>query len=215
MKKNIIFLLLGLAIMSGYKLNAQSKRILLLDEYTDGIVLMKNKSKISSKLNYDTANKKMMYMQNNQEMILVNPNQVDTVYIEDRKFIPVQLFFLEVIDAKNGTVLINWSLKQKYKGNKGAYGQITQNKVETINTSHWTNDEYKEQSTSVWERENSNEYWFNINDKAIKCKSTKDIIKQFPNHKEDINSFIKENKINFKNASDAIKLVDYCLKLNN
>ena len=188
---------------------------MLFDDYESGIVLMNNKSKISSKLNYDTANKKMMYMQDNQEMILVNTNQIDTVFIGERKFIPVQLFFLEVVETQHGNVLIDWSLKEKYKGSKGAYGQTTQNKVETINTSYWTNGEYKDQLSSVFERKSSNEYWFYINDKPIKCKSEKDLMKRFPNQKEKISTFIKENKINFKNTADAVKLVDYCLQLNN
>lgn len=215
MKKKVVLLFFALSILFCSRSNAQTKRIMLFDDYEAGIVLMNNKSKIPSKLNYDTANKKMMYMQDNQEMILINANQVDTVFIAERKFIPIQLFFLEVVETQHGTVFINWSLKEKYKGNKGAYGQITQNKVETINTSFWTNGEYKNQPSSVLERENSNEYWFYINDKPIKCRNEKDLIKHFRNHKEEISIFIKKNKISFKNTPDAIKLVDYCLKLNN
>ncbi|HBF96166.1 MAG TPA: hypothetical protein DD786_08725 [Porphyromonadaceae bacterium] len=186
--------------------------MMLFDEYLNGIVLMKNKARTSAKLNYDTANKKMMYLQNNDEMILLNYNQVDTVYIADKKFIPLHTVYLEVVHTKNSEIFIDWVLKDKYRGNRGAYGQITQNKVETINTAHWTNNEYKIQTAEVFERENANAYWIYIDDKPVRCRNEKDLLKYFPNRKEEIKAFTKNEKLNFKNPADAIRIIGFCLQ---
>lgn len=185
---------------------------MLFDEYLNGIVLMKNKAKTSAKLNYDTANKKMMYLQDNDEMILLNYNQVDTVYIADKRFIPLHTMYLEVVHTKNNEIFIDWVLKDRYRGNRGAYGQITQNKVETINTAHWTNNEYKIQTAEVLERENSNAYWIYMDDKPVRCRNEKDLLKCFPNKKEEIKAFVKNEKLNFKNPADAIRIIDFCLQ---
>ena len=213
MKKNIILLFSTIIFLSfAGRTHAQKKRMMLFDKYSDAKVLMKNSATTSAKLNYDTANKNMMYLQGNQEMILTNNNQVDTIYISNRKFIPLHTIYLEVIELKNEPIFIDWLIKNKYRGNRGAYGQITQNKVETINTALWTNDAYKVQSAEVFELENANQYWFYLNDNVVKCKNEKDLLKLFPQKKEKIKAFIKEQKVNFKRVPEALKLIDFCLQ---
>ena len=211
--KIILLVLSSLTIGSCFQLECQTrKKALLFNEYTNGKVLLKNGSKISTQLNYDTSNKTMMYLQHGQEMILLNNNQVDTIYISNRKFVPYNKGYVEIVETKNNNIiLINWNLKQKYRGNKGAYGQVTQNKVETLNTSYWTHDEYQNQSTEIIDMVNTNEYWFRVGNEEKNCKNEKDLIKIFPENKNDILRYIKENKIEFNNPSDAIKLIDFCL----
>ncbi len=191
--------------------DGQTKRLLLFDEYADGKVVFKNRQKIFAQLNYDAANKNIMYLQNQEEMILVNNQQVDSVIIGDRRFVALYGVYLEVVSIDNGEVFIDWSIKEQYKGNRGAYGQVTQNKVETINPSYWTNNEYQNKNVEIFERENSNNYWFYLNEKPVKVKNLKDLIKNFPEKKDDISRYVKEHAIVFKNASDAIKLINYCL----
>ncbi len=215
MKKYLILFISVLSfLLLGSPVQAQKKRMMLFDQYGNGTILMKNGTKISVGLNYDTANKKMMYLQNDEEMILLNDNQVDTVYVSDKKFIWFNNIYLEAIELKEGDVFIDWSLKNAYQGNKGAYGQITQNKVETINTTYWTNDEYKIQKSEVIAQKNANEYWFFKNGKLVKCKDEKSLLKHFPDHKNEIKTFIKEKKIDFTAANDVLILLDYCLGIS-
>jgi hypothetical protein len=153
-----------------------------------------------------------MYLQNGQEMILLNNTQVDTIYISNRKFVPYNRGYVEIVKTKNNNIiLINWNLKQKYRGNKGAYGQVTQNKVETLNTFYWTHDEYQNQSTEIVDLVNTNEYWFRVENEEKKCKNVKDLIRIFPEYKNNVLQYIKKNKIEFNNPSDAITLIDFCL----
>jgi len=201
----IFFLLFSLSV------DAQKKRIMLFDDYNNGVVFMKNKQRVNSKLNYDTANKKIMYLQNGEEMILLNNAQIDSVKILDRIFIQLVGLYLEKIAVENGEIFIDWSNKNIYKGKKGAYGQVSQAKVETINTSHWTNNEYKNESVDVYETRNNNTYWFFENNIPVKCGGVKDLIKIFPQKSNDILDYVKINKIDFYKTSDAIKLIDFCL----
>ncbi|SEA23424.1 hypothetical protein SAMN05216365_12016 [Porphyromonadaceae bacterium NLAE-zl-C104] len=215
MKKYLILFISVLAFLSfSSPVQAQKKRMMLFNQYSNGTILMKNGTKISVGLNYDTANKKMMYLQNDEEMILLNDNQVDTVYVSGKKFIWLDNIYLEAIELQEGSVFIDWSLKNVYQGNKGAYGQITQNKVETINTAHWTNDEYKIQTAEVIAQKNANKYWFFKNGKLIKWKDEKSLLKHFPDHKDEIKTFIKEKKIDFKTVNDVLILLDYCLGIS-
>ena len=68
--------------------NAQKKRQMLFEDYSKGVVLMKNNSKTMAELNYDAGNQKMMFKNGSEEMLLTNVAQIDTVYIGNARFIP-------------------------------------------------------------------------------------------------------------------------------
>ncbi len=211
MNRIVTLLLLFSLLICLDSVSAQSKRMLLFEEYSSGKVIFKNRQKIDAKLNYDTANKKIMYLQNGEEMILLNNQQVDSVIISDRKFIALYGVYLEVIALDHSEVFIDWSLKERYKGNRGAYGQITQNKVETINPSYWTNQQYENKYVEIFERENNNNYWFYVDQKPVKCKNVNDLTSIFSTRKEEILLFAKQNSIDFNIAVDALKLINFCL----
>lgn len=192
---------------------SQKKRIMLFEEYTPGTVLLLNKTKIKVPLNYDTANKAMMFTQGKDEMILTNNEQVDTIYIGPHKFIYAKQNFLECVPLKNGIVYINWLLKNVSRGYKGIYGQTTQTKVESINTSYWQRGEYKNQYTEVQTLVNENEYQFLLNGKMVSCKNKKSILNLFKDKKEAINTYISEQKLDYNKVSDMLILIDYCLSL--
>lgn len=208
--------LLLIALISSLNLFAQKESAYLLDNFIHGTVIMKNGAKVSASLNYDATNQNMMFIQNHEKMILTNLESIDTIYINGRKFFPIRdSFFLESRPLKNGTIYINWILKYKYQGQKGAYGQISHTiNVETINTSHWTNNEYKNQSTDIYQLINENEYWILRNGKFVKCKNKKTLMKLFPEHNEEINAYIHKQNIDFSDAEEVLFLLDFCLGIN-
>lgn len=195
------------------EIHAQNKRIYLFNDFTNGIVIMKNQSRVSALLNYDASGKTILYKDKEENMILTNTQTIDTILISERKFIPVGRVFLEVIPVKNGTVYINWNLKNKYKGKTGAYGQTTQSNVTVINTNHYNNQAYEKQTADVFTLENENEYWLYRNDKPVKFKNKKSLLKLFPGKETSIEKFIKENKIDISNPENVVTLTEYCLGL--
>ena len=215
MKRMIVlhlFFLLGI-----YSIYSQSlKRIYLFDRYTKGYVLMKNYSLVPVTLNYDAANCNMMYMEGENEMILDNLQRIDTVFIGKSKFIPFgQKGFTEVHSLKNGTVYIYWKLTNQLVGKKGAYGQVVQGTVETLNINmvkQQAGYEGREQNvTDVYMRRNQNEYWLLRNGKLLKCKDKKSLLKLFANKEEPIKEYIKEHKPEFGDPHQVLQLLNYCM----
>lgn len=193
---------------------AQQKRIMLFEDYTQGTVLMKNKSRTTTLLNYDAANRLMMYRQNDEEMILSNNRQVDTIYISSRKFIPIGPVYLEAVSVQNGIIYINWLLKNINRGKKGAYGMPALGKVETVNTREFRGGgTYDNEYLDIYQLVNSNEYWLLNSDKPVKCKNLKGLIKLFPEREAQIKDFVKKEKLDFTKAKDAIQVINYCLGL--
>lgn len=200
-------------ILSFQNISAQEKRILLFENYQKGTVLFKNSSKTHTLLNFDAANDNIMFKQDNDEMILTNSNQIDTVYIGNRKFIPIRNIYLECIATKHGDVYIHWNLKNVYKGKKGAYGMTTQAKVESINTAQMNYGYYENQYVDVYQHSNRNEYYLFKEEKPIVVKSEKQLLKAFPEHQEKIKEYIKKQDVTFLNTKRVIELLEYCLGL--
>lgn len=192
-------------------------RVYLFEKYTNGKVLMHTRAIAPAFLNYDVANCNMMYMEDKKEMILENIQSIDTVFIGGNKFIPVgNKGFLDVVNLKNGTVYIYWKLTSHFVGKKGAYGQIVQGTVETVNMNmvkqQAGNESRHQNVTDVYARRNENEYWLLRNGKFAKCKNEKSLLKLFPGKEEEIKIFMEEHKFNFSNTQQALEIIDFCLK---
>jgi len=188
----------------------QKKRLYLFDEYTNGTVLMLNNGRANTLLNYDAANRLMMYKEGDDNMILTNTQAIDTVFIADRKFIPAGRIFLEVVSLNSETVYINWLLREHYKGKKGAYGQTTQNNILVINTNHFQpGGMYEKQTVDVNIIGNKNEYWLSRKGKFVKFSNEKSLLSLYPDNKNQIKEYIKQNRLTLSNPQHVCILLDY------
>lgn len=214
MKAFSVFFITALLCLGCFKTaDAQvAKRLYLFEDFADGTVLLKNKSKVNVRLNYDAANKEMIYLENNEHMVLTGIQQIDTVFADNRKFIVAGRLFLEVVGLTECELFINWKLKTAYKGKKGAYGQVSQSgNVDHINTNHWVITSEENQSPDIYDVDNDNEYWLRKKDKLVKFKNEKSFLKLFEeDQRPTIKAYIKEQKINMKSVPDVLKLADFC-----
>lgn len=218
MKKQLLFLSLLVFAISTYA--QQFKRIYLFDDFTTAEILFKNHSKSKLSVNYDASNKTLLFRQGSDIMEVTNTALVDTVYINDRKFVPAIKGLYEVVPLKNGIVYIDWLLKDVNIGSKGALGAVTQGSVQNLQMSDFGNydamyytpyDQQKIHSTDVYKRRNDNTYYIRIGGKLTKIKTQKHLEKAFPAHKEDISNFADQQKVEMNDASHALTLINYCL----
>lgn len=208
-------LILSLYVTGLVKVYAQKSSVYLLPDFVQGTVLMKNGARTTAMLNYDATNRRMMFRQGHELLILTNVESVDTIYLGKHKFVPRKnILFLECVPCENGTIYVNWSLRKKYQGQKGAYGQVSHAaNIENINTNYWTNNGYCLETLDIYKTINDNEYWLKLNGKFINCKNKKTLMKLFPLHRTEIESYIKKKKIDFSKSEQMIELLNYCMGL--
>lgn len=213
--KTYLFITIMCCLATIGSANAQKKRQMLFEDYSKGVVLMKNNSRTMADLNYDAGNQKMMFKNGQEEMLLTNVAQIDTVYIGDSKFIPTgsKENFYELLPLPNGIIGINWLLKHTSQGYKNAFGVTQQAKVESLNTNQLNYSTYENQYTEVYKLANQNEYCIIREGKPLKFKNKKTLLKLFPNKQTQIEEFMKLQKTNMNNPKDVITLVNYCLGL--
>lgn len=212
-KKSFLFLGFLLVLSSCF---AQKSRIMLFDDYISGKVLFLNRAQISAPLNYDASNHNMMFKQGTDELILTNSKDVDTIFIDQRKFIPAGSIYLEVVDLPHGTVFINWNIRKIDVGIKGAYGAKATGRVKYLDIRKFSQTEANENpDINIVTKFDLNEYWFQLDGRYKKCKKVKDVFKLFPNKENEINEFLKKHSVAYGHVEDMLALLDYCLGLSS
>ena len=200
----------------------QFSRIFLFDEFAKAQIKFRNRTQAIVSLNYDVANKKMLYTQGDDLMEVTNIQTVDTIFVKGHKFIPVANVFYEVVPLKNGIVYIDWLIKDVNIGSKGALGAVTQGSVHNLQMSNLGLNAvemytpYKQQelgSTDLYQRKSDNTYFIRKKNKFVKLKTLKQLKKASPDNKDKIDALAKENKIDMKETRDALLVINYCLGL--
>ena len=168
-------------------------------------------------MNYDAVNDKMFFMQNEDLMELTNYAMIDSiVWAGKRTFISNGNGFLEQIKMDNGSAFIRWHIKNVNVGSRGAFGTVTQGKVESISIRSmgvFSASDAESNSADVFQQKNNNEYFIPINGKLEKITTVKHLYKLFPKHKEKIKTYIREQDIKMNEPILVLELLNYCLGL--
>lgn len=214
MKKDVLTCL----FIFGFLLNiaaqsSQKEKTYLFEKFTAGKVLMKDGTTINASLNYDCINKEMNYLENNERMILLGLEMIDTVYIINRKFIPHKTFFLEVIPVGNSELYVSWKTKVANKGKEGAMGMVSHSgTVETLDVLRIQNKGVDNANYYIYNFAPENTYYLSLNNQLKKFNNSKSLLKLFPEKKDKIKTYLKENEVSFSNLEAVISLIDFIIK---
>ncbi len=69
----------------------------LFPVFTKSLVKMKDGRQLTGTLNYNMVDEEMIFNQNGAYMALEKPLEIDTIFLQNRKFIPVENAFYEVL----------------------------------------------------------------------------------------------------------------------
>ena len=196
----------------------QRTSILLYPEYQNGVIYLNTRQQVRVPINYDAGKHCVLYRQNGDDMELVNTQSVDSIQIGNDLFCRVKNKFYQVIHYPKAKLLIDWDLDRVHIGYKGAFGNVTQVRAQSVNLSLVEGYEFSEnkleRDEDVFKTRNHNKYMLLINGELKEFSNKKTLLKAFPNKSEAIEKIIKEEKTDFTTANDIIKLVYKILALN-
>jgi hypothetical protein len=216
-QKLIVTLVIGL-LTSG--INAQNTVTqplpqFLFPDFAKGIVKMKDGRKLAAVLNYNMVDEEMIFEQNKQYMVVDKPEEIDTVYLQNRKFVYIDRAFFEVAASGKVTLFIQHKSRYSEKGTPTAYGMSTK-----------TSANYKYSSVQTGNQVRFLEipdnitvspaivYWANINGEMKKFTSQNQFIKLFPDKEEKIKEFMKVNNIDLKSREGLMNTGNFINSLN-
>ncbi len=120
--KTIYFLFKALLILFAFPLILRAQEteeipsgIFLFDRFTNGKILLTDKSRIETQFNYNCEKQELYYKDGNEYQMMYNTSNIDTLWIGNRKFVPAHegVRFFECIPAGDGTLLVDWKIKKK------------------------------------------------------------------------------------------------------
>lgn len=205
-----ILILTGITLCLGAQTpQADLRPQFLFKNFNTGQVKMKNGQVNETMLNYNTLTGKMIFIKDNKYLDLTNLNVVDTILIDNRRFVPAVKGFYEVM--YEGKISLFARHQGKLKGGPGAYG-----KTSDVSTNYYLSNimirqgegdlslpqEYFVEPKTVFLLRKDNE-WFEF-------YSEKQFLKIFPEKSTEIKNFIKQNRIRTDRPDDLVKLVAYC-----
>ena len=207
----LFFLLISFSL----KINAQSDTIMipeqfLFPEFSTGVLKMKNGEKVILNLNYNVVNEKMVFKQKDRIYDMVNYSNVDTVFIHQRKFVPVGKVFYEVIVNAPVSLFVQHKSTIKNPSRPAAYGGTSDVSSSTyINNMRIGNDVFRMDSNQEIIIEPKPVSWIRKNNEMYAVTNQKHFQKIFLDRKNVIREFIRQNHLDIENYDHLIKVVNY------
>lgn len=186
----------------------------LFPVFSKGVVVMKS-GNMDAKLNYNTVTEEMVFEQEGQNMAIGNIESIDTVIIQNRKFVPVGKVFYELL--VNGQVTLYFQHKGKLvetKTNSPALGASSETASNvSYSTLLTTSGIYGLKLPADYTVIDMSTYRLMVNGKLSTFSNKKQLLKILPDQSTLLDKFISDNKLDINKLDQLIKLIDYCNEL--
>jgi hypothetical protein len=184
----------------------------LFPEFSKTMVLMKNGKSQSILMNYNMVTERMVYNKDGVFFDMVNPETIDTVFILDRKFIPIGKIYYELMLQNTPlTLLIQHKGELESAGTPAAYGGTSQVAATTsLSSIELSGGRYNLSLPPQYVVKTSTVYWIRKQNEMFSFINEKQFLKIFPDKESELKKFIKDNRIKIDKPDQLKKLVSYC-----
>jgi hypothetical protein len=188
----------------------------LFPSFKEGIVIMKEGKDFNTLLNYNMVEEKMVTEVNGTYRYSKNPQVIDSIYLENRIFVPVGDIFYEILSSGQVTFYLQNKSNFSPKGSNVGYGTQSKSvgatqykRFELTQVIYQYNDvAYIDLPPNV-DITPSSVFWVNKDGNMEKFTTEKQFLKLFPEYETELKEFIKKENIKFKSREDIIRLGNY------
>ena len=184
----------------------------LFPEFSKGVVRTKAGTGMEAILNYNMVDEEMVINQRGVFMVLDKPEEIDTVFLRNRKFIPVEKAFYEVVVGGPVSIFIQHMSRYAPTGSATAYGMTSQTLGPTaVGTIRGGNQVRNLDIPPNVKISPATIYWVRVNGQMQRFTTERQFLRLFPDDKADqIKSFIRKSNIDLKSADDLVRLGNFC-----
>lgn len=185
-------------------------RPFLLDSFSDGVVLMKSGVKEPGTLNYNSDNQTIYFTKDAGYFILAGLDDIDTIYIRDKKFVVVNGIAYEVLEGnKETSMVVSYSNKLRpmvaTTDNNGT-SRKDANEVRNTISDNYLGRIYKGNFSIQF----IPHYWLKKGTRLYKFDTEKQVLKLYWKKENEIRMYIKQQNIDFNKNEDIIRLFQFC-----
>lgn len=211
MKSTFLFLILFL-ISSAVNSQNKNKEInhYIFPEFKKGTVVMHSGTKNVTMLNYNAATEEMIFDEKGKKLAISKLDDIEAIYIDDRKFIPLQNKFVEIIYENRYELYAAHKCSVIDPGKPAAYGGTSQTAATTSYSSIIAGGQVYELSLPQGiETKPYTEYWIKRDEKVSNFLSLRQLSKQFSDKADLFKKYVKENKVTYEDEESLIALIKY------
>ena len=186
----------------------------LFPSFSKGIIKMKDGRTMAAVLDYNMVDEEMVFQQNNLYLVVDKPENIDTVFLRNRKFVPVGNAFYEVVADGNVTLFIQHKSRYSPVGTPSAYGLKTQTAGPATVQSVRGGGQYRKLDVpDDMTVSPAVAYWAKLNGTMNKFTTEKQFLKLFPGSETKIREYIKTSGIDMKTPEGLASLGKFCNEL--
>lgn len=179
-----------------------------LDSFSKGRVRLKSGSVTEQMLNYNVLTGEMIFDAGGRYLAIAEPESVDTVFIGDRKFVPVENKFYEVLLTMPLPLLLEYTCTVEEPGSPVGYGSASTTTATTpLKTLITSGGAYALKLPDAYKVNVEHKFWILKQGLLKKFNNTQQLINIFPGKKKMIADWVKAEHTNFSKRADVVRLV--------
>jgi hypothetical protein len=191
----------------------------LFPSFKEGLVIMKDGKNFSILLNYHMVDERMITDLNGTYRYSKDPKLIDTLYIENRVFVPVGNVFYEILSSGPVTFFLQNRSNYTPKGSEVGYGAKSRSvgptqysRFELSDLRYFGEVAYMDLPPNV-DITPASAFWASRNGEMGKFSTERQFLKIFPEYESELKEYIKKENINIRSREDVIRLGNYCNKI--
>ncbi len=203
---SLVAALLCLQLHAQFAINGIEVSHYVFPEFVKGTVLKKSGEKLAALLNYNSLTEEIIFDQNGTKLALTQLQDIDTVFLQERKFIPVAKVFYEVTPT---TVPLFIEHKSEIipPGNPTPFGNSQASAISNLSNFRTQGGAYQLKLPDEFQIASKTIYYLRKEGNYYIVKNSKNVEDLYPEKKEAIKLFVKQNKLDFKHYQDLAKLL--------
>ena len=180
----------------------------IFPEFVKGTVLMKSGVKNPTMLNYNSLTEEMIFDTNGKKLSIARLEDIDTVYIEDRKFFPINDKFVELIYRNKIELYASHKCSVIYPGKPAAYGGTSQTSATTSYSSLISGGQaYQMKLPDGYTTKPYNIYWLKRDGKMSLFINLRQLSKLFDDKSDRYKKYVKEHKVDYDKEESLVELI--------
>jgi hypothetical protein len=186
----------------------------LFSRFDSGLVKLKTGVTFNAVINYNTLTEKMTFYKDAMLMDLNKPETVDTILLQNTKFVFIDNAFYEVLLNAPVSVFIQHKADLKSTGRPAALGTTSQTIGSTsVSKLVGENHTYNLKLPENFKVSQFPVYWVRLDYKLHRFLTIRQFLNIFPSKEDEIKEFINKNNLKINRPADLIKLGQYCNEL--
>ena len=184
----------------------------LFPKFNQGVILMKSGIKNQALLNYNSLTEEMIFENNGKKLAIAKGELglVDTVFIEDRKFIVLNNTFFELVYHSKSDLYVEHMCSLIPPGKPTGYGGTSEtSSVTSLSSFNSGGQLYELELPEGYEIKPYFCYWLKKNGELNKFINMKQLMKLYDYEKDLFKAYVKKYDVRYNNQESMVQLIKY------